>query len=441
MLHSLIGWCPSLKTFRSHRLSFLLAPALTAFCGLGCASQEPHLVAKGQTRQDRETELNTGMLFPAQFTGDKHAQATAGDSTREAAGVVVGDHPTVSRLQKPDSEPAKRDNRGSLLDLVSHETVVPGNAETSVRIRATVNGVAILDDEVREAVYPLLVEASKLPTADRAAKQREILEGELRHLIEREVVLQDAFAKLKERPVVLEKFKEAAGKEFDKKIRDMRSRYKIKTDEEFKAWLQMQGVTVDGVRRKMEREFMAQEYMRSRVADALERVSHQQIEEYYKQHPEEFQIQDSVVWNDIFIDAAKFPNRDAARQLAESIIAKARAGEDFLKLVNQFDNGDSSYRNGEGYGHRRGEIKPPEAEAILFKMEQSGEIGPLIELAYGFHVIRLVQREYAGLRPFDAKTQLAVLNKLKYEAFERESKKVLAELKRKATIEVSSSTP
>src|SRR5262245_50148792 len=132
----------------------------------------------------------------------------------------------------------------------------------------------------------------------------------------------------------------------------------------------MQGLSLEGVRRQVERNFMAMEYMRNRLEAAIERVGHEQIREYYGGHPEEIQIANSVTWQDIFLDAGKYSNREAARQFAVQLIAKARAGEDFRQLVTQYDQGNSSYLNGEGYGHRRGEIKPPEAEPVLFQMRE-----------------------------------------------------------------------
>jgi parvulin-like peptidyl-prolyl isomerase len=282
-----------------------------------------------------------------------------------------------------------------------------------------------------------LIATQSLPEPERSVRRKQAFEKQLQQLIEREVTLQDMFAKLKDKATVLDKLKEAASKEFEKKIQELRRRSNVKSDDEFKAMLGQQGMSLAGVRRQVERNFMAMEYMRNRILPAIERISHQQITEYYNQHPEEFQIQDNVTWQDIFIDAGKFPNRQAARQFAEDLAAKARTGADFPNLVAQYDNGDSSYRNGEGYGHRKGEIKPTEAEPQLFQM-RDGDIGSIVELANGFHVIKLVKREYAGLKPLDEKTQAAIRNKLQSETWDREYKRIVAELKRGAAIEVSS---
>src|SRR5262249_2823530 len=152
--------------------------------------------------------------------------------------------------------------------------------------------------------------------------------------------------------------------------------------------------------------FMATEYMRNRIFPAIERIGHEQIRKYYERHPEEFQVADSVTWQDVFLDASRYPSRGEAHRFAVELIAKAKTGVDFRQLVTQYDQGNSSYLNGEGYGHRRGEIKPAEAEAILFNMHE-GDLG-LVELTNGYHVVRLVKREHAGLKPLDDKTQTAI---------------------------------
>ena len=77
--------------------------------------------------------------------------------------------------------------------------------------------------------------------------------------------------------------------------------------------------------------------------------------------------------------------------------------------------------------------------SCLVGSRHDGQVGPLIAFGSGWHVVRLVKREYAGRMPFDEKTQLAIKNKLSGTIWEREYKRILAELRRKATIEISTS--
>jgi parvulin-like peptidyl-prolyl isomerase len=345
------------------------------------------------------------------------------------------DLPTA-RMQKPDAP------SGSLLQVGNHLFQSPGQGQVDVRVRAWVNGSPILDDEVREAAFEPLMQSLALPEPERTRVQGEIIARELERIIDREVILTEAMAKLEamKRPQYMEKLREAAAKEFDKAVRSYKERAKksglpIQSDEELKALLKAQGQSLDGIRRQIERSFIAMEYMRSRIFPIVERnTGHQHIREYYEQHPDEFRVEDRVVWQDIFIDATRFANREQARQLAEHVAARARKGDDFPALGRQYDQGDSSWRNGEGYGQRRGEIQPAAIEPYLFAM-QPGQVGPVVEIGNGFHVFRLAERQHAGLRPLDEKTQLEIKKKLQNLIADREYKRILGELKRKATIE------
>lgn len=341
------------------------------------------------------------------------------------------------RLQKADEPEAKPVSTASFLDRTA-ATSSPDD-EVVATIRATVNGVPILESEVRNACFYLLQQIQSLPEGEREAQQKEVLSKTLDTLIERELVLQEANARFggKNSAKFMDKLKEAADREFDRQIvKSLKQQHGIKNDEEFKARLKAQGTSLTGLKKQFEKQFIYQEYLRFRAGPALDRIGHQQLLEYYHSHPDEFQTVDSVNWQDLFVASARHPSPEAARQFAEQLRQRAIRGEDFVQLVKEYDNGDASYRNGEGFGHKRGEIKPVEAEPVLFSLKD-GEVGPLVELGNGYHIVRLVKREYAGKMPFDPKTQAKIRDKLRMEVFTRESKRVVAELRRKATIEIA----
>ena len=96
---------------------------------------------------------------------------------------------------------------------------------------------------------------------------------------------------------------------------------------------------------------------------------------------------------------------------------------------------NSGFGKAEGLGQKRGEIRPTECESSLFQMKQ-GDIGPVVELPTGFHVFRLVKREYAGQSTFDDKIQDEIRKKLQMQIFEREYKYVIKDLKQKAKVQI-----
>lgn len=336
----------------------------------------------------------------------------------------------VERMQKPDNPvtpPAS-------LSLVNEQFAGPPGGQVAARILANVNGIPILYEEVVQECSPALRQTDSLPEPERSLKRKEIVTAVLQKIIDREVVLQEALPRIQKNPQGYAKFKDAAEKEFERQVRSIKQTSGIKSDEQLKQVMHAQGMSFEAMKRKTEREFMALEYMRSKIFRSIEKIGHEELWQYYNDHLSDFQTVDAVQWLDIFIDSSRYPTRTAGKALAEQLVQRAKRGEDFQALCRQFDNGDSSYRNGQGYGSHRGEIKPVEAEAFLFAMKP-GEVAPVVEMSTGFHVIKLMKREYAGQMPFDEKIQADVKRRLQNEVGEREYKRLLQDLKRKAVIE------
>ncbi len=344
--------------------------------------------------------------------------------------------PVVARSQKSDREPNARFRSRNFLDALPENAPDLRRGEVAARIRATVNGIPILDEEVESVAYQFLVHLRRLPEPERSAREKEIRQKTLDQLIEREVLIQDATARFSKNAQFMDKLQEAANKEFDRQwMHTMMKSNNFKNPQDFKEFLHEQGLSLDMIRRQWVRNFMSMEYLRQLIMPATAKIGHEQMLEYYQQHPEDFEIQDSVQWMDIFISNARHGGAVQARQQAEAVLKRLQAGEDFVTLCKAHDNGDSVLRDGEGIGRKRGEIKPPEAESILFGLKD-GQLGPLVELSHGYHIVKVVKREYAGQRPFDSdEVQKEISSKLKNETAERERKRVIAQLKRKAVIE------
>lgn len=341
---------------------------------------------------------------------------------------LPGSEASVARGQKPPQP-----GPSNLLDLGPDS---PGNREArGARIRATVNGEAILEEEVVAAALQGLLSART------EAEKAEVLNQKLTEIIERELLMQDATARLSKRggAKFLKELEKIADREFEKNWLLKLMRANNVTDVAvFARMLRDQGMPLELIRRQWVRNFIAMEYLRTRIEPQLNKIGHMQIVEYYEKHPEEYKVEDSIVWQDIFIANGQHPSPAAARQFAEVLIARIRKGEDFVRLSKEFDNGESNLRkDSEGLGNRRGEIQPREAEEILFRLKD-GEIGPLVEIETGFHIVRMTKRTYAGRQPFDEQTQKLVREKLKQQAFQQEMRKLINDLKRQAIIEVAS---
>src|SRR5262245_8514728 len=402
--------------------------------------------------------LSLGLLSvqAAWLTGCSGARTATLPPERESlvADLAREESPRLARLQQADTPVPPSLRAPSAVSIPEQKSSAPapstlpappvGGARQAsltvpssrkVTVRAWVNGKPIFDDEVMQNIPgSLLRELGKLPDGQRSEKLTELFNQTLDQTIEQEVVYQEAVRKLeKANPKTLDKLKTMAEQEFEKMIEKIVKNPQVSTEEvnEFKRLM----------RRPTERSFISMEYMRSRIFPLLQQaISYPEIKDYYDTHSNEFQRVESVKWQDVFIAVSpKLPTVADARQFADDLIAQCRTGADFAKL-SQYDDGDSKFRDGEGQGSRRGEIRPAELEAYLFKM-RNGQIGPVVELATGVHIFRLVSRDPGGMLPLNEAVQNQIRSKLRNPLADREYKRIARELRARAVIEVVTTAP
>lgn len=359
----------------------------------------------------------------------------ARDAAKPAAEAALANAPDLLPKQPVTSTTATRGQRPEVVPVAGAAN--SASPQVAAKIRASVNGIPILDEELREAMTPYLGELMRIPEDQRESAFNSIAQRELDRLIERELVLEQAYASLKalNNQQAILKLNASATEEADKRIRDIRKQLKLATDDDLKAAMQAQGLTVAGMRRQIERNFVMMEYMRNLIYPSIQAINLAKIRDYYETHPEEFKSEDKLRWQDIFVDAGKFASPGEARAFAEKLRTRASAGEDFAALAKQYDDGDSKLRNGDGLGAKRGEISPPQVDAVIWSVK-AGQVGPLVDMGFGFHIVRVASRDYAGLKPFDIATQDAIRKKLTNIIADREYKYVVDELRRKATVTV-----
>jgi parvulin-like peptidyl-prolyl isomerase len=286
----------------------------------------------------------------------------------------------------------------------------------------------IYDSEVREMVQERLREFAELVEPQRSEKETAVYREELKRLVERELLLDDLFAKLKKsRPQAIDDLERAATQEADRSLRAMRKAWQLTTDDEFKQLLALKGQTLTGMKRHLERNFMMSTYVREIAKPKAEGISLAAIRAYYDQNPKEFQVEDKVKWLGIFVSAGQFATPAEARQYADYVHARAARGEDFAALAKQYGHGDSKFREGEGFGTKPGEIQPPAVERVVLSL-QPGQVGPLVQVDTGYHVVKVAERQFAGVKPFDTETQRDVRRRLENKVYEQEYDRLVSEL-------------
>lgn len=307
-------------------------------------------------------------------------------------------------------------------------------ADLQVRVVARFGEAAVYDREVKEVVAQRAGEFYQLVGDARRTKEKQIYWEELKKLIDRELIIDELMVKLKKakNDKAQQEIKKVAKEEADKKLKEYRKNRKIDTEEEFVKLLDLQGISLAGLRRQIERDFIKNIYLQELMKPKKELISIADIHDYYDKHSDEFKVEESVKWNDMFISKSIFDNSKPgeARKYAMAILEHVKAGEDFAKLGEQYDKGDSKFRKSMGAGEKRGEIRPPECEETLFALKPNES--KLIETDNGFHIVKVVERVYPGLRPFNDKLQAEIRRKLTNQILDSEYQRITDALWRQA---------
>lgn len=139
--------------------------------------------------------------------------------------------------------------------------------------------------------------------------------------------------------------------------------------------------------------------------------------EYYQANPDQFQIPEQVHASHILISTAE-RSEEEARARAEKVLDLVRQGEkSFSELAVEYSDDPSVTQNRGDLGFfGRGKMVKPFEEAA-FGLENPGDISPLVETQFGFHIIRLEEHQPAGKLSFaKVKEKLIEQEKQKYEA-------------------------
>jgi peptidyl-prolyl cis-trans isomerase SurA len=317
------------------------------------------------------------------------------------------------------------------------ESIRPlGGTVPQIKVVAMVGVSAslITDQEVLEEVRKHLPEYRHLTGVERTQKEKEFYREELGTIIARELILDEMFTRLKKDNKSTDDIKEMAAQETDRVLRNIQKQQGARTQQEFMDQLRDQGLTLPCLRRQIERQMMADEYIRSMLKETGRNPGFAEIRGYYDSHQDEFQIKDRVRWQDLFINPNKYANAEAARARAVQIKQMAMNGTDFVSLIKAEENSPKGRQNWDGIGTTREDV-PVDVAPTVWSLAP-GQISEVVQTPVGFHIIKVLEREYAGVRPMDRKVQNECIEKLKRIYRETDKKKVIDDLWRKATVQV-----
>jgi peptidyl-prolyl cis-trans isomerase C len=160
-----------------------------------------------------------------------------------------------------------------------------------------------------------------------------------------------------------------------------------------------------GVREQLDiltNNVLASELLKREVADKIG-VSDAEARIYYQLHKDEYKMPETVRVRHILVKTGQGAAEDemkAAREKAESLLKRVRAGEDFAKLAQEAsDDAGSKGKGGEIGFFPRGRMVP-EFEKVAFALKP-GEVSGVVETKFGYHIIKCEELKPEGAVQFE----------------------------------------
>jgi peptidyl-prolyl cis-trans isomerase D len=134
---------------------------------------------------------------------------------------------------------------------------------------------------------------------------------------------------------------------------------------------------------------------RTRVDDAT-------LHAYYNSHIDEYKVQNRAHVEHILFKTIGKTDAEVAeiRAKAQDVLNKAKKGANFEDLAKKFSEDDATKPKGGDLGWIVEGQTVPEFQQAAFSLPK-GSISDLVKTQYGFHIIKVIDRETAHTKPFE----------------------------------------
>ena len=185
----------------------------------------------------------------------------------------------------------------------------------------------------------------------------------------------------------------------DERMETFKNRYP--SQEEFAKALQLMNVTEDEIKHEIKKGL----YLRTYIEDNLKKtisIDEKEVKDFYDKNTDIFKMPEKVRASHILItvpqNATDEQKKESLTKIQE-IQKEVKEGKDFAELAKEKSACPSAKNGGDLNYFGKGQmVKPFEDAAFALKV---GEVSDIVETQFGYHLIKLTDKQEAGIRPFD----------------------------------------
>jgi peptidyl-prolyl cis-trans isomerase C len=268
------------------------------------------------------------------------------------------------------------------------------NAPDAVLV--VVEGNEITQADVNEELARMFPNAGDIPPAQMAQMQAQMNDRILETLIIKQLLTQEAASADIQVPQ----------EQIDETIEKMKASLPPGTT--MAQQLQSIGMTEEEFRSTLAEDLKISNLMKERLGLDQE-PTEEEIQAFYAENAEMFERPESVQASHVLIkvDPADDEAAKAAKKAkAEELQKKLAEGADFAEVAKADSECPSSARGGDLGSFTRGQMVPEFEEAAF--SQEIGAVGPVIETQFGYHIVKVTDKQEAGKVPFEEAKELIV---------------------------------
>jgi peptidyl-prolyl cis-trans isomerase D len=138
-----------------------------------------------------------------------------------------------------------------------------------------------------------------------------------------------------------------------------------------------------------------------KVGESIQ-ISNLQVQSYYNSHKDQFRTKERVKARHILVSILNKPPAEVPKMKAkaEELLKQIKAGADFAKLAEQNSDDKTNASKGGDLGWVMKGQMVPEFEKATFALKPN-QISDVVATNYGFHIVQVLEKEDAHLRPIE----------------------------------------
>jgi parvulin-like peptidyl-prolyl isomerase len=319
--------------------------------------------------------------------------------------------------------------------LVVASLVVPTRAEIIEQVLVKVNGDIITKTELEQRQVAVLRQKMQGQVDQEQMKNDENLKKMLAEVTPQLIV--NAVDELLLLQNGRDRGLRLGDDQFKQIVSNIRKEQKLEDEAKFQAALAQENMTMDDLRKQLERQMLIEQVQRQEVGSKLN-ITEEEARQYYARHPDEFTEPASVTLREILVEVpaaeggVNVAKDDEAQKKIADIRARALKGEDFAKLAAEVSDSPSKANGGLIGPFARSDMSP-QLQQLVDKMKQ-GDVTQPLRVQKGYQLFKLETLKAAAVQPFDSVRDL-IADKVAAARTQTEMRKFLARLRAQAIIE------